>query len=177
MRGGRRTCTFDGDSRVYLIRTEPGGEHTTAFCQKTEVINGVSHMCSFSMRTDRLKANLKKGNLHTCKFKPIEDIRAMFQTTRVPKGKNGGDLIRALASESSGSRRPLRPLDFVFVISWKWQILWPTASSPLLNHWSYATYVDFNVKHGVKKHWVGVRNSASACICMAEIHCFRDLAS
>ena len=55
-------------------------------------------MCSFSMRIDGFKANLKEGNLHTCKFKPIEDIRAMFQTTRVPKGKNGGDLIRALAS-------------------------------------------------------------------------------
>ena len=97
MRAGRRTCTFDGDSRVYLLKAEPGGEHTTAFCQKTEVINGVSHMCSFSMRTDRLKANLKKGNLHICKFKPMEDIRTMFNTTRTPKGKNGGDLVKALA--------------------------------------------------------------------------------
>ena len=94
----RRTCTFDGDSRVYLLRTEPGGEHTTAFCQNTQVVNGVSQMCSFSMRSDRLKANVKKGNLHTCTFKPVEDIRAMFNTTRTPKGKNGGDLVRALAS-------------------------------------------------------------------------------
>ena len=99
MRGGCRTVTFDGDSRPYLIRTEPGCEHTTAFCQKTETIDGISQMCSFRMRTDRLKANLKKGNLHKCQFKPVEDIRSMFQTTRVPKGKKGvGDLTRALAS-------------------------------------------------------------------------------
>ena len=97
MRTGRKT-RFDGDSRLYLVKTEPGCEHSTAYCQKTEDINGVSHACTFRMRTDKLKANLKKGNLHICRFKPLEDIRRMFQLSGGQRRKEKNTaLVKALA--------------------------------------------------------------------------------
>lgn len=62
------------------------------------MIDGVSHQCAFHMRTDKLKANLKKGNLHVCSFKPIEDIRKMIQVSNTTKAGASDELARALAS-------------------------------------------------------------------------------
>ena len=84
---GRKTQRFAGDTRMYLLSTEPGGQHTRAHCQESKTIDGDTHMCTFSMRTDKLKDSLRKGNLHTCSFKRIEDIRRMFQSTQTKKKK------------------------------------------------------------------------------------------
>ena len=97
MRGPRRQH-LEGDTRLYLIKTDLGSQHSIAFCQEKRTIDGVSHQCSFQMRTDKLKANLKKGKLHQCSFKPIEDIRTMLQVARTTKANSSDDLVRALAS-------------------------------------------------------------------------------
>ena len=55
-------------------------------------------MCTFSMRTDKLKESLRKGNLHTCSFKRVEDIRTMFRPTQTKKKTSNDDLTKALGN-------------------------------------------------------------------------------
>ena len=84
---------------MYLVMTEPGSQHTKSFCQESRKIDGETHVCSFSMRTDKLKENLRKGTLHTCNFKRVEDIRRMFQFSQSKKKKaSHDDLVKALGS-------------------------------------------------------------------------------
>ena len=97
MRAARRQ-RLEGDTRLYLIKTELGCQHSVAFCQEQRTVDGVSHQCTFHMRTDKLKANLKKGSLHVCSFKPIEDIRKMIQVSKPSKAGSSDELVRALAS-------------------------------------------------------------------------------
>ena len=99
MRAQRRPQRFPGDDRMNLVMTEPGSQHTKSLCQESRKIDGETHVCSFSMRTDKLKENLRKGTLHTCNFKRVGDIRRMFQFSQSKKKKaSHDDLVKALGS-------------------------------------------------------------------------------